>query len=305
MSKSHFAQLPHILSPPALAGGESVDGPVASSQSSLSLRSTRIPMQDTGGSLQVTESEDQLVLTAQEAVFQSNWIVGECAAKWTERYARGRTDADFAVLVGLSGDQVYQRRRVWEVFHTRRSEFQELKWSHFYAALTWDDAQECLEWAEETHSTVAEMRAWRRALRGEDLSVAALDDAVQFLPSETQFVEMPGTSGSGGDPGERGAGREGAAELKGAAVGVARELGSEGDYTPFKSGASTPPGKGAGTGEPPTTEQLTRRMTSALEKFVKAMGRHFDSEFAELPDKVRARFLRAVRDLQEAVGDLA
>src|SRR5579864_7513687 len=31
------------------------------------------------------ESEEQLVTRAQEAVSQCRWVVGECAAKWTER----------------------------------------------------------------------------------------------------------------------------------------------------------------------------------------------------------------------------
>jgi hypothetical protein len=47
----------------------------------------------------------ELVNTAQEAVSHCRWVVGECAGKWTQRYARGRTDADFAALIGLSEGQ--------------------------------------------------------------------------------------------------------------------------------------------------------------------------------------------------------
>src|SRR5215831_6772102 len=79
----------------------------------------------------IDESEEQLVSRAQEAVSHCRWVVGECAARWTERYARGRTDGDFAVLIGLTGDQVYQRRRVWETFAEARGDFSRLKWSHF------------------------------------------------------------------------------------------------------------------------------------------------------------------------------
>src|SRR6266853_1321452 len=86
------------------------------------------------------ESEEQLVTRAQEAVSLCRWVVGECASKWTERYARGRTDGDFASLIGLTADQIYQRRRVWETFAGVRGEFTSLKWSHYYAALNWDDA---------------------------------------------------------------------------------------------------------------------------------------------------------------------
>src|SRR5688572_12106145 len=116
------------------------------------------------------ESETELVARAQNAVSACNWTVGECAASWTKRFARGRTDADFATMVGLSPDQIYQRRRVAETFGDVRAEYPSLKWSHFYVGLNWDDAPECLQWADENEATVAEMKAWRRALRGEDLT---------------------------------------------------------------------------------------------------------------------------------------
>ena len=95
----------------------------------------------------VVETEQELIQTAQRAISSCNWTVGECATKWTRRFARGRTDADFGAVVGLSGDQVYQRRRVWETYAEVREEFEQLKWSHFYISLTWEDAAECLTWA--------------------------------------------------------------------------------------------------------------------------------------------------------------
>src|SRR5262245_48854255 len=73
------------------------------------------------------ETEEQLISAAVEAVSHCRWIVGECAAKWTQRYARGRTDADFAALIGITADQVFQRRRVWETFGSVRGDFRTLK----------------------------------------------------------------------------------------------------------------------------------------------------------------------------------
>ena len=130
--------------------------------------------------IEADATEDELVYVAQEAVSRCNWVIGECAARWTERYAKGRTDADFGELVGLSGDQIYQRRRVWETFADVRDEYSELKWSHFYASVTWDDGAECLAWAREMGATVSEMKAWRRASRGEDLTQPAEDNDIPF-----------------------------------------------------------------------------------------------------------------------------
>jgi hypothetical protein len=261
----------------------------------------------------VEESEEQLVSRAQEAVSQCRWVVGECAARWTERYARGRTDGDFAALIGLSGDQVFQRRRVWETFAGVRDEFPALKWSHFYSALTWDDASECLRWAEETRSTVAEMRAWRRARRGEDLTVEApQDEAIRFIPGEPEFVHFPGES-TGGQPRSEGrAATSAAADERTVLTGVARQGGSgEGDeYTPFRQGAITPPpreepAEGATASEPPSTEQLARRLSATLERFVKVMTPQFRREFRKLPEPVRKRFHDAVDDLAAHVAELS
>lgn len=112
------------------------------------------------------ESESKLIHRSQVAISRANWEIGECACQWTKRFARGRTDADFAPLVSLTADQVYQRRRVWETFADVHQNYPNLLWSHFFAALDWDDANECLQWADDVQAGVSEMKAWRRAQRG-------------------------------------------------------------------------------------------------------------------------------------------
>ena len=102
------------------------------------------------------------------------------------------TDADFAALVGLSADQIFQRRRVSETFADVRADFALLKWSHFYAATRWDDAAECLQWADENEATVAEMKAYRRALHGEDLTTDADPEPDDFAADAPQGVDVAG-----------------------------------------------------------------------------------------------------------------
>ena len=267
---------------------------------------------------QDTDSEDALVATAQEALNQCRWVVGECAAKWTERYARGRTDADFGILIGLSGDQVYQRRRVWEMFAQVRQNYMSLKWSHFYAAIAWDDAEECLQWAEEMRSTVAEMKAWRRARRGEDLTTAAVDDfgtgPAGFLSTETAWVQDPGEfRGDAGRGGSRvgGSGGSGAggSEEEMTLAGVARQVEGGGEYSPFRQGAGAPApkeqGSRAGTPEhaQPTAEQLVKRMTSTLERCTKILTPEFRREFRKLPEPVRERLVKSVNELHAQITE--
>lgn len=258
-------------------------------------------------------TEDQLVERAQLAVSSCRWVVGECAARWTERYARGRTDGDFAALVGLTPDQIFQRRRVWETFHSVRDQYTDLKWSHFYAALTWDDSGDCLQWAEETKATVAEMKAWRRARRGEDLEQPAEEEglsdlmgagAIQFVPDELSHVMDPGPDYGTGRPSVRIPGQMGEG-VPDRLAGVAREVEGDAPYTPFRADAAQVPGKTAkAPAEPVTTDQLVKRMTAQLERFAKVLTPAFAKEFRDLPTDLQDRFMKAVSEFSSRAGDV-
>jgi len=263
--------------------------------------------------IDVPETEEQLIEKAQVAVSQCNWVVGECAVKWTQKYARGRTDADFAVLVGLSADQIFQRRRVWETFGDVYAEYPSLKWSHFYVALNWDDAPECLQWAHENEATVAEMRAWRRAQRGEDLTADALepdwggDMAIHFVPNEPTLVRDPSSFGKGEGRSAAGRGSEGRESEK--LAGVARES-DDGDYAPFRNTAGSPAPKeksetAVAEKAPVSAEQLVSRMTSALERMNKALTPQMLREIRHLPEKTRNRFLKAASELGSKAAGLS
>jgi hypothetical protein len=157
------------------------------------------------------ESEAAIVQRVKAALSASNWAVGEGASLWTARWAKGRTDEDFGNAVGLSGDKVSQCRRVWDRFRTEQDTYPKLSWSHFYAAVAWDDASECLEWASGMDATVAEMKAWRRAQHPEELlpwpPVDVNDEDDPFAGDRDPFGE--GEEGTGTEPGGDGSDAEG------------------------------------------------------------------------------------------------
>jgi len=139
--------------------------------------------------------EQAVIKRAIEAVADLAWVVGECAFEWTRKWARGRTDQDFAELVGSSVDQINTQRRVWEMFGQSdadsvpvRNLYPDLVWSHFLRVLAWDDRTECLEWAQDNRATVAQMQAWRRMCGGGDLTIEATPDpelAAAMSPAAT------------------------------------------------------------------------------------------------------------------------
>ena len=222
----------------------------------------------------------------------------------TKRYARGRTDADFGALIGLSGDQVYQRRRVWERFHETHDQYVSLRWSHFYASLNWDDASDCLGWADDVHATVAEMKAWRRAQRGEDLTQPneeppfEANAAGDLLSVETGFVQEPGgtlpmRSGSMGERAEEGR------ESGQTATAVARAADGPEDenYAPFGKGARGNAADGKTRDKTLPPEQILKRMTSALERVDAALTPEVLESFRNAPIKVQQRFLMTMENL--------
>lgn len=152
------------------------------------------------------DEELLLIQTATDALSSEQWIVGQCAAKWTRKHARGRTDADFGLLIGLDGDGVFKRRRVFETFADVRTNYAHLTWSHFYAAVAWDDSAECLAWADEQAATVAEMKAWRRMQHGEDLTVDEEFESSEELPEvsaperKLDALHLPEDSREGAEP---------------------------------------------------------------------------------------------------------
>ncbi len=247
-----------------------------------------------------SESESELISRAQFAVSQCNWVVGECASSWTKRYAKGRTDSDFGQLVGLSGDQVYQRRRVWETFGDVRENYASLKWSHFYISLNWDDAPECLQWAEENQATIAELKTWRRALVGTDVEDESPPDPwggdpnISFVP--TTPVPVKDVEDSPSDPAERNS-------VSGETAG--KDL-SETAYTPFRSNAGTAPDSNptANSSEEVEMEQLIKRITTTLERIGKALTPDVMENLGEIPESLYHRFQQSLETLHEKTGHL-
>lgn len=255
-----------------------------------------------------SQSEDQLVTRAQQALSQCNWVIGECAAEWTQRYSQGRTDADFGAMIGLSGDQVYQRRRVWETFSDVHTDYPNLKWSHFYVALNWDDSAECLQWANEIEATVAEMKAWRRAQHGEDLSEPADEEAPFSVAPDSLQVgegmvrEVSEVDATGRELVGAGTGRGERADVVGSAP---RESANESEYAPFGKGArGDAPSDEKDEREGPTSEEIYKRACTSIEKVVVALSPQLLEDFHELPLDLQQRFVNAVKNLQSRTTGL-
>lgn len=108
-------------------------------------------------------------------ISQTNWEKGAIIVQWREKTsdpadeASSRSDEVWSRLVGgVSPQHVGRLRRTWERFGASQETFPGLFWSHFYAALDWDDAEMWLEGAVREGWSVSRMRTRRWETLGSD-----------------------------------------------------------------------------------------------------------------------------------------
>jgi hypothetical protein len=108
-----------------------------------------------------------------ELISTSNWKKGEIISAWRkslqEKSARSTEYSDEAwsqLVGGVTPQHTGRLRRTFERFGSAASEFEGLFWSHFYAALDWEDAEMWLEGAVQNKWSVSRMRKQRWEVLG-------------------------------------------------------------------------------------------------------------------------------------------
>ena len=98
----------------------------------------------------------------------TNWEKGRIIQQWRETLlasdtaAAASSDETWSVLVGgVTGQHVGRLRRVFTRFEATQAKFPGLFWSHFQAAVDWDDAEMWLEGAVQSGWSVSRMRHQR------------------------------------------------------------------------------------------------------------------------------------------------
>jgi hypothetical protein len=121
----------------------------------------------------VDQTSDAFVGQWKRLVSTTNWEKGRIIHEWRESLqASGAPAAEFSDeawsrRVGhVTPQHVGRLRRAYEQFGAVRDDYLGLYWSHFQAALDWDDAPLWLEGAVHSGWSVAEMRLQRRQALG-------------------------------------------------------------------------------------------------------------------------------------------
>jgi hypothetical protein len=125
----------------------------------------------------------------------TNWEKGRIIHEWRAALLAGRAPAAACSdeawsrrVGGVTGQHVGRLRRVWERFGEVHDRYQGLYWSHFHAALDWDDAEMWLEGAAQSDWSVSQMRRTRWETLGRagseptDEDVVATEQDEDFAP---------------------------------------------------------------------------------------------------------------------------
>ncbi len=127
----------------------------------------------------------------QSLVSQTNWEKGKIIYEWRQQLQSEQvsprlfSDPTWSRLVGeVSPQHVGRLRRTWEKFQSEFSSYEGLYWSHFFAALEWNDAEMWLEGAVQNKWSVSQMRHQRWETMGEVKGEEPLSNVVSDVAEE-------------------------------------------------------------------------------------------------------------------------
>ena len=145
---------------------------------------------------------DRFVGQWNRLISTTNWEKGRIICQWREALMSAGaavteySDEAWSQLVnGVTSQHVGRLRRVFQRFGDVHDQYEGLYWSHFQAALDWDDAEMWLEGAIQNEWSVSQMRGKRWETLGtppEQQEAEAAQD--QLPPEEDSVPEKPGSN---------------------------------------------------------------------------------------------------------------
>jgi hypothetical protein len=124
-----------------------------------------------------------------QLISTTNWDKGQIICQWRESLKENKvpaaecSDEAWSQLVGgVTPQHVGRLRRTSERFGHVYSEYEGIYWSHFYAALDWDDAEMWLEGAVQSKWSISGMRQQRWETLGK---VGDAPNTADIVASET------------------------------------------------------------------------------------------------------------------------
>lgn len=129
-----------------------------------------------------------------QLVSTTNWEKGHIITEWRDALhdaaapATEYSDEAWARRVGgVTGQHVGRLRRVYQRFASVCEDYPGLYWSHFHAALDWDDAEMWLEGAVQSRWSVSQMRRQRWEAMGAVAEETPQDEEIVVAEKDEDF----------------------------------------------------------------------------------------------------------------------
>ncbi len=238
-------------------------------------------------------------------ISQTNWEKGKIISEWrsalisAEAASSSFSDETWAKQVGaVTSQHVGRLRRVHERFGTTSSSYPGLFWSHFLAAIDWDDAELWLEGAMQSKWSISEMRKTRWESSGGDPKNAPKDEELITSEVDDDYDALTAESEEESD-------REKRDRLESSGpLAEGPDFGDE-DYDPSMAGDSQP-------GDPPFESEsfdaskdpgnpfvglpdLPPDVSDAMEQFKLCIVRHRSSKWSDITQKQMFDVLDALK----------
>lgn len=243
-------------------------------------------------------------------VSSTNWEKGRIIHEWrtalvaSQASATQYSDEAWSRRVGnVSGQHVGRLRRVFERFGEVRESYQKLYWSHFQAALEWNDAEMWLEGAVQNGWSVSQMRSSRWLAMGAPDELRPRDADVITAEMDEDFSDVRHEVAQIVDPGERDGSTATSGEASGPNYNEGPDFGDEtydaaAEGVPFDADAAEYPAEASAPPARPfeNLPELPPDLAEAFENFKLAILRHKVSNWADVP---RDNVLRALEALSQ------
>jgi hypothetical protein len=130
-----------------------------------------------------------------QLISTTNWEKGRIISQWRAALresgspATEYSDDSWSRRVGgVTGQHVGRLRRVYERFGEAYADYAGLHWSHFHAAMDWDDAEMWLEGAVQSRWSVSQMRNQRWETTGRLEAETPHDEEIVTTEMDEDFV---------------------------------------------------------------------------------------------------------------------
>ncbi|MGN6134619.1 MAG: hypothetical protein ACTHOU_08965 [Aureliella sp.] len=236
-------------------------------------------------------------------ISRTNWEKGAIIAAWrSELEGQGAPSSAYSDeawsrrVGGVTSQHVGRLRRVYQRFGNTYASYANLYWTHFLAALDWDDAEMWLEGASQSKWSVSEMRSTRWEATGGDPATQPTENEIVSASTDEDFSPLAEPVAK-----EKDDERESSRDIPEGPRYDEPDFGDEpGDNSGAVATADDEMPWEEGPSEPPTSPfaslpALPVDVADALEQFKLAIIRHRTAQWAELSQEDMLRTLDALK----------